>query len=111
MRIKRKQIHSKGVRISINEGGKEIAHAYLYIMQNDRHEEPFGLIENIFVEEASRSKGHGTELLEKLIKEAQKGGCYKIIATSRHARETVHRWYEKLGFEDYGVEFRLNLSP
>ncbi len=109
IRTGRKAFHAKGARVSLKEGRREVAHAYLYIMRNDLHDEPFGLVEDVFVEETRRGMGHGTRLLKKLVKEARKEGCYKIVATSRRARKAVHRWYKKLGFKDYGVEFRLDL--
>jgi len=37
-------------------------------------------------------------------------GCYKLVATSRASRPRVHELYERLGFENYGVEFRMNLK-
>jgi len=32
----------------------------------------------------------------------------KIIATSRFERKAVHRWYRKLGFKKFGLEFRMD---
>lgn len=109
METRKEELSVEGIRLSVQEKDKEVAHAYLYVMRNDLHEEPFGLVEDIFVEEAWRGKGYGTELLKELIEEARRRRCYKIIATSRHSRENVHRWYQKLSFRDHGVEFRLDL--
>ncbi len=105
--IKKEEIKTNGIRFSI-EDKKEIAHAYLYIIKNDLHERPYGLIEDVFVDESFRGKGYATELLKELIEEAKKLGCYKLIATSRRSRQYVHKLYRKLGFEDYGIEFRMN---
>lgn len=99
-----------GARIAIADEGREIGHAYLYILKNDQHTEPFGLIEDVFVEEAARGQGAGRELLKALIEEAKKRGCYKLIATSRHGRNDVHAWYQRLGFRDHGTEFRMDLK-
>jgi len=109
MEIQKEKLSVEGVRLFAKEGGREVGHAYLYILRNDLHSEPFGFVEDIFVEESARGRGYGTELLKSLIAEARQRGCYKIVANSRHSREMVHRWYKKHGFRDYGVEFRLDL--
>ena len=98
-----------GVRFSYTDAqGREIGRAFLYILHNNIHPEPFGLMEDVFVEEGSRGKGIGKKLVQKVIEAAQEAGCYKLIATSRHSREEVHGLYEGLGFEDHGKEFRID---
>ena len=106
--MKTKEITTKGIKICIEEKGKEIARAYLYIMYNDLHKEPFGLLEDVYVSESLRGKGFGTKLVNEAIKLAKKNKCYKLIATSRYSRPRVHELYKKLGFEDWGKEFRIN---
>jgi GNAT superfamily N-acetyltransferase len=54
-----------------------------------------------------RGQGIGTELLNQVIQEAKKQGCYKLIATSRYGRDQVHKMYEKIGFQNFGVEFKM----
>ena len=78
-------------------------------MKNDSHKQPFGLMEDVFIDEPLRGKGYGTKLVKEIIKEFKKQNCYKLIATSRYPRDKVHKLYEKLGFEDWGKEFRINL--
>lgn len=94
------------VKIFINKDGKEIGRAYLYIIKNDLHDRPYGLLEDVFMDESSRGKGFGTQLIEEAIKQAQDLKCYKLVATSRYAREKAHKLYKRLGFENYGIEFR-----
>src|SRR3989344_2738163 len=106
--MKTKEITSKGIKIYIEEKGKEIARAYLYIMYNALHKEPFGLLEDVYISESLRGKGFGTKLINEAIKLAKKKKCYKLIATSRYSRPRVHELYKKLGFEDWGKEFRIN---
>jgi GNAT superfamily N-acetyltransferase len=77
-------------------------------MHNDFHQEPFGLMEDVYVAESQRGKGLGTKLVMEVIKAAQEQGCYKLIATSRKSRPQVHQLYKKLGFEERGLEFRLS---
>ncbi|WP_175561117.1 hypothetical protein [Hydrococcus rivularis] len=46
MEIREQEIAAKGIRFSIEDNGLEIARAYFYLMYNDLHDEPFGLLEN-----------------------------------------------------------------
>jgi GNAT superfamily N-acetyltransferase len=89
--------------------GKIIGRAFLFLVYNDLHPKPYGLLEDVFVEEKYRGKGIGKELVQKVIEKAKEIGCYKLIATSRFERENVHRLYENLGFKKWGYEFRIDL--
>lgn len=111
MDIERKDQTARGIRFSISVAGREVARAYLYVMSNDLHSTPFGLLEDVHVEESERGKGLGTKLVEEVIRAARENGCYKLIATSRTSRPKVHALYQRLGFEDHGIEFRMNFEP
>lgn len=108
--MKKQKINAKGIKFSIKKDNKEVARAYLYLMKNDLHKQSFGFMEDVFIDESSRSKGYGTKIIKKIIKEAKKQNCYKLIATSRYPRNKVHKLYKKLGFEDWGKEFRINFK-
>ncbi len=106
--IEQKEIVVRGIRFSHTSEGREIGHAYLYIMRNDLHQEPFGLLEDVAVEESKRGKGIGSALVREVIATARHEGCYKLVATSRLNRPLVHQLYLELGFQDYGKEFRMD---
>jgi len=108
MEIQERQDSSRNIKIYIEENGEEIARGFLFLITNDLHEEPYGLIEDVYVHEDHRSKGLGTEITKKLIEIAKREGCYKLLCTSRYERDRVHEFYKKLGFNDYGKEFRMN---
>ena len=110
MIVKKQKISTKGIKFSIEKDNKEIARAYLYLMKNNLHKQPFGLMEDVFINESLRGGGYGTKIVKELIKEAKKENCYKLIATSRYLRDKVHKLYKKLGFQDWGKEFRINLE-
>ena len=97
----------KALKYFVEKNGKEIARAYVYIIKNDLHDDPYGLLEDIFVDEEVRGGGLGTQLLEQVIQGAKEAGCYKLISTSRNSRKNIHTWYKKMGFEEYGLEFRV----
>jgi len=108
LKIESSKVSCLGIKFSIKQGDKEIARAFLYIMHNDLHNAPFGLMEDVFVESGLRGLGIGMELIKKIIEAAKEHGCYKLIAASRHSRHKVHKLYKKLGFSNHGVEFRIN---
>ena len=107
--ILNKENKSYAIKVTAEEEGKILGWAYLYIMFNDLHKEPFGFLENVFVQEESRGKGIGSKLVEAAITEAKKQNCYKLICTSRYENSEVHAFYNKLNFKDYGKEFRIDL--
>ncbi|OGH69563.1 MAG: hypothetical protein A2754_04030 [Candidatus Magasanikbacteria bacterium RIFCSPHIGHO2_01_FULL_47_8] len=109
MIVKKEKKDCSVIKITIEEGGQNIGRVYLYLVSNDLHAEPYGLIEDLYVEEAARGKGVGTKLVQTAIDEAKLKGCYKLIAMSRDSRTQVHALYEKNGFKKYGIEFRMEI--
>ena len=109
-KVQAETIEAKGIKFSVVENEQQIARAYLYIMRNELHQEPFGLLEDVYVNESYRGLGLGTELVQQVIVAARQQGCYKLIATSRTSRPKVHELYKKLEFEVRGFEFRIDLS-
>ena len=108
MNINTETITAKGIKFSLVENNQEIARAYLYLMHNDIHQEPFGLLEDVYVAESQRGKGLGTKLFQQVMHAAREQGCYKLIATSRKSRPKVHQLYKRLGFIERGLEFRID---
>jgi len=110
VKVDRRSRPAHGIRFSIDGPSGEIARAYLYVMTNDLHTAPFGFLEDVFVDESQRGSGLGTALVQEVIAAAREAGCYKLIATSRASRPRVHELYERLGFANYGLEFRMDLA-
>jgi GNAT superfamily N-acetyltransferase len=109
MNIQKHNLNLSGMKLTIAEKDKEIARISIIYIKNDLHDEPYALIEDLYVDENYRGKGYARQLFEAAIEEAKKSGSYKIVATSRYSRENVHNFYLRLGFKDYGKEFRLDL--
>lgn len=110
MRLSKSLKTSKAIKLEIKEGKKVVGRAFLYIIKNNLHKQPYGLLEDLFVEEEHRSKGLGKQLVLEIIAEAKKRKLYKLVGTSRTFRTTVHGFYEKMGFKKWGFEFRMNLQ-
>jgi GNAT superfamily N-acetyltransferase len=108
--VREGNIVAKGKRFTVEKDGKEIARAHLYIMHNNLHKRPFGLMEDVYVDEEFRGQGIGTKLVKRLVEVAEEEDCYKLIATSRYERPRVHELYEELAFDNHGIEFRMNFS-
>ena len=102
------EIPSKALRFSVHSDSDEAGRAWLYLIRNNLHERPYGLLEDVWVAPDSRNQGHATALVQAVIECAQKEGCYKLIATSRFEREKVHKLYTELGFTSHGYEFRMD---
>ncbi|PIQ69181.1 MAG: GNAT family N-acetyltransferase [Candidatus Taylorbacteria bacterium CG11_big_fil_rev_8_21_14_0_20_46_11] len=110
MEIKKEEKQNgNAVRLSAVENGVELGAMYLYLIHNDSHTQPYGLLEDVLVKEEHRKRGIGTILVQEAFKEAKRLNCYKVIGTSRTSRENVHAWYEKLGMKKHGFEFRIDL--
>lgn len=108
MNFSSRDVSAKGIRVSVADDGVEVGRAYLYLMHNDLHKQPFGLMEDVYIDELYRGQGAGSRLVEKIVELAKEANCYKLIATSRTSRPKVHDLYEKLGFTQHGVEFRID---
>jgi GNAT superfamily N-acetyltransferase len=109
MKLYQQEYPSKMIKFTIEKNQKLIGRAYLYLIKNDLHENPYGLLEDLYVEEEFRHQGLGSSLVKAAIIEAKKKKCYKLIATSRNSNKMAHSLYTKLGFFDYGKEFRMDL--
>lgn len=109
--IEKKNDINQAFRITfiVNKKYREVGKAFLYILYNDTHKEPYGLFGDILVEEQHRGKGYGKQLIKAVIDEAKQQGCYKLVATSRDTRLAVHALYTACGFQKWGIEFRMNL--
>lgn len=99
----------QAIKITAEENNKVLGWGFLYLIKNDRHEEPYGLLENVYVEKQYRGKGIGTKIVRALIEEAKRQGCYKLIGQSRYGREKVHELYKSFGFQDHGKNFRMDM--
>lgn len=108
MEFQEHTIAASGVKIIMLENDQEIGHAFVYVLKNDLHEQPFAFLEDVMMAESQRGRGLGKLLVEKAVATAKARGCYKLVGTSRYSRETVHKFYEKLGFKDCGKEFRMD---
>jgi GNAT superfamily N-acetyltransferase len=100
-----------GQRLLVVESRGKIAGTLaLVIVPNLSHRgAPYAIIENVVVDERSRSKGLGELLIRHAIEEARLAGCYKVSLTSNKRRKEAHRFYARLGFQRTHEAFRIDL--
>mgnify|MGYP001156995482 CR=1 FL=1 len=85
-----------------------VARATIVLVENELHDKPYALLEDVFVEEEYRGQGNGRKISQMAIDKAKELGCYKIVCTSRYGRDYVHGLYESLGMKKHGYSFRLD---
>lgn len=103
-----KQKNCEAIKFFFNDKNKEAGHAWLYLIYNQSGDYYYGLLEDVYVDDKYRQQGLGTKLVMAVIEEAKKNNCKYIMGTSRYSRPHVHKWYEKIGFKDYGKKFRMD---
>ena len=92
------------------EDNKVVGTTVLAILPGFAHgTSPFAVVEYVVVDEKYRSRGIGKLLMEYVIIQAKKAGCYKIMLTSDKRRKRAHQFYRTLGFEASAHGFRLYL--
>jgi hypothetical protein len=63
MQINERPARAEGFRFSIEQDGREVARAYLFLAENDLHPgQYFGLLEDVFVESLSVEGASGPPL-------------------------------------------------
>ncbi len=71
----------------------------LYVLPNLSYGgRPIAIVENLVVDERSRSSGYGRLLMERAEQLARAAGCCKISLTSNRRRADAHRFYDRLGY-------------
>ena len=87
------------IKLVVMKDGKVAGRASLFFIQNELYDEPYGLLEDVFVEEAFRRQGIATTLVKAIVAKAKKTGCYKILANYNHPNTYLEDMYGKFGFE------------
>jgi GNAT superfamily N-acetyltransferase len=91
-------------------GGQVVGTVDWYFTPNLTHDaQPYITIENFVVDVGHRRRGIGAALLNAVIEEAQRTGCYKIQLQSDIKRGDAHRVYEAAGFKPTAQGYRLYL--
>jgi predicted N-acetyltransferase YhbS len=66
-------------------------------------------IPELIVSGNHRKMGIGKALINNAISVAKKKNCFRIRLESGHARKESHKFYSRLGFDQYAKTFKLDL--
>lgn len=66
-------------------------------------------IPELIVSGNHRKMGIGKALINHAISVAKKKNCFRIRLESGHARKESHKFYSRLGFDQYAKTFKLDL--
>ena len=83
MEIK-KEKKENAIRLSTVENGAELGAVYLYLIRNDSHKEPYGLLEDLLLKETHRKKGVGSMLVKERLK--RRNVCTVTRSSARAGR-------------------------
>ncbi len=98
--------------IYIAELDGEVVGAFeLLIMDNLAHMgAPSGVIEDVVVCSERRGQGIGKAMMQYAVEQCKRAGCYKLALSSNLERESAHKFYKSLGFQQHGYSFLINLD-
>lgn len=86
-----------------------VGYATFSIRHVVRYPYPIAELDELFVIEDYRNHGTGKLLMNAVMKKAKAIGCCRMYIESHYRHEGAHKFYEKLGFTNYGYHFLKNL--
>lgn len=92
-------------------GGKVVGSFLLVIVQTlGARCAPEAIVEDVVVDESARGTGIGKRMMEFVMREAARAGCYKLVLSSHLDRTGAHAFYERLGFRRHGYSFTIDIE-
>lgn len=97
-------------RVYVAEQSQRIVGTYeLLIMDNlAKKGARSAIVEDVAVHPHHQNQGIGGKMMQHALQMARKSLCYKLVLSSNIKREDAHRFYEKLGFVQHGLSFRVD---
>ena len=93
-------------------GGRLVGTIDCFITANLTHDgRPYATIENLVVDASCRRQGVGTALVDAVLSEARRTGCYKVQLLSNRMRRDAHSFYERVGFQPSAQGYRIYFMP
>lgn len=88
---------------------KIIGFATFSIRDVVRYPKPIAELDELFVSENYRKHGIGKLLMNEIEKKAKELDCYRLFIESHYEHKAAHKFYESLGYTNYGYHFIKNL--
>lgn len=67
------------------------------------------IVEDVAVHPMYQGQGIGRQMMQHAMHMARQRQCYKLVLSSNLKRQDAHRFYEKLGFVQHGLSFRIDI--
>lgn len=88
-------------------GDRVVGTADLLIVPQLTHGcQPWAIVENVVVDQATRGGGVGRAMVTEALRRANEAGCYTMQLVSLRQRPDAHAFYEGLGFVAVAEGFR-----
>jgi ribosomal protein S18 acetylase RimI-like enzyme len=101
--------HSQ-VYLCATDGEDVLGFASLTIKNNLWQAGNLGHVDELVVDEKHRGCGLGTQLLDKITRQASQRGCARVELESAFHRKDAHNFYERHDFESRGYLFSKALK-
>lgn len=74
-----------------------------------RYPKPIAELDELFILPEYRRKGVGNMLMCKVLSKAKELNCHRLFIETHYKHEAAHKFYESLGFTNYGYHFIKDL--
>lgn len=89
--------------------GKQVGFVTFSVRDVIRYPKQIAELDELFVLPDYREKGVGKQLMQKIEDKAKELNCYRLFIESRYDFKTAHKFYESLGYTNYGYHFIKNI--
>jgi len=91
------------------DNGKLIGFATFSVRLVIRYPKPIAELDELYVVPTFRRKSVGKMLMYKVLSKAKELNCHRLFIESYYKHEAAHKFYETLGFTNYGYHFIKDL--
>lgn len=71
-----------------------------------RYPKPILELDELFIAITYQKHGVGSRLMDQMEQDAKTMNCHAIFIESAYQHKPAHKFYEKLGYENYGYHFK-----
>lgn len=105
-----KVLQSSSNYILVTEENNQIIGLAAFSVRNVvRYPKPIAELDEMYVDPSFRKHGVGRKLMEAVEYKARKLNCYRVYIESQYKHKEGHKFYEALGYKNYGYHFYKNL--
>lgn len=91
------------------DNGKLVGFVSFSVRLVIRYPKPIAELDELYVVPAFRRKSVGKMLMYKVLSKAKELNCHRLFIESHYKHEAAHKFYENLGFTNYGYHFIKDL--